>query len=194
MFSNAPAAIAPWGGRVASFGTNPIAFAAPNGDEPIVVDLSLSKVARGKVMIARQKGEAIPDGWAFDPSGAPTTDPAAALEGTMAPLGGAKGAALALMVEILAATLTGANHAFEATSFFDDRGPPPGVGQLVIVIDPAAFGGGFGERLGVLVRHVIGQPGTRLPGSRRFALREERRREGIPFNADLLAEIRARLG
>ena len=193
LFSNTPAAIAPWGGRVASFGTNPIAFAAPTSGEPLVVDLSLSKVARGKIMVAAQKGEAIPEGWAFGPDGAPTTDPAAALAGTMAPLGDAKGAALALMVEILAATLTGSNHAFEASSFFDDKGGPPRIGQLILAIDPAAFGGDFLARIEVLLRHAFGQEGTRLPGSRRLALRKKHRQEGFAVPAALYRQIVARL-
>ncbi len=108
MFANTPGAIAPWGGSKAVFGTNPIAFACPHpGAAPIVVDLSLSKVARGNIMAAKQRGEAIPDGWALDQEGKPTTDPDAALRGTMLPLGDAKGTALALMVELLAAGLTG---------------------------------------------------------------------------------------
>ena len=112
MFANTPAAIAPWGGAKPLFGTNPIAFACPlPGGAPIVVDLSLSKVARGNILDAAQKGEAIPQGWALDAQGKPTTDAKAALAGTMLPLGDAKGTALALMVELLAAGLTGANFA-----------------------------------------------------------------------------------
>jgi (2R)-3-sulfolactate dehydrogenase (NADP+) len=143
MFANTPGAIAPWGGAKAVFGTNPIAFACPlPGAAPIVVDLSLSKVARGNILAARQKGERIPAGWALDAAGAPTTDAEAALAGTMLPLGDAKGTALVLMVELLAAGLTGANFAADASSFLDDRGPPPGTGQLIVAFNPAAFGGG----------------------------------------------------
>ena len=98
-FSNSPSAMAPWGGSKGTFGTNPIAFACPLPDrEPIVVDLSLSKVARGKVMVAAQQGKPIPVGWALDRYGAPTTDAKAALAGMMLPAGGVKGAMLALMV------------------------------------------------------------------------------------------------
>src|SRR5882672_1901374 len=142
FFANGPAAMAPWGGNRAVFGTNPIAFACPlPGREPIVVDLSLSKVARGNVLAAAQKGESIPEGWALDADGRPTTDAKAALAGTMVPLGDAKGTALALMVELLAAGLTGANFAGEASSFLDAEGAPPGTGQLIIAFDPAAFAG-----------------------------------------------------
>src|SRR5690606_6671779 len=113
MFANSPAAMAPWGSNRPLFGTNPIAFAAPlGGKDPVVVDVSLSRVARGKIMAAAQKGTPIPEDWAFDAAGRPTTDPKAALAGTMAPLGDAKGTALALMVELLSAGLTGANYAY----------------------------------------------------------------------------------
>ena len=87
MFVNTPGAMAPWGGSKALFGTNPIAFACPlAGRAPLVIDLSLSKVARGNVMTAKQRGEPIPEGWALDDEGKPTTDPGAALRGTMLPM------------------------------------------------------------------------------------------------------------
>lgn len=119
MVANAPAAMAPFGGKHAVFGTNPIAFAAPRPDkEPLVVDLSLSRVARGKVMNALKAGEDIPEGWALDKDSNPTTSAEAALEGTMLPIGEAKGTALALMVETLAAVMTGAALSTQASSFF----------------------------------------------------------------------------
>jgi len=193
MFANAPAAMAPWGSNRPLFGTNPIAFAAPiAGADPLVVDISLSKVARGKIMAANQKGAPIPPDWAFDAEGRPTTDPKAALAGTMAPLGDAKGTALALMVELLAAGLVGANYAYEATSFFDDKGDPPGVGQTIICIDPAAFGGPTVlDRFAAMAAMVSDAPGARLPGRRRQALKEELLKEGIAVDQPLLAEIEA---
>jgi (2R)-3-sulfolactate dehydrogenase (NADP+) len=191
LFANTPGAIAPWGGAKAVFGTNPIAFACPlPGAAPIVVDLSLSKVARGNILAARQKGERIPEGWALDAAGAPTTDPEAALAGTMLPLGDAKGTALALMVELLAAGLTGANYAAEASSFLDADGPPPGTGQLIIAIDPDAFAGGVAH-FARLAEMIEAQPGTRLPGSRRLAARAKARRDGLAVSDVLLAEIAA---
>jgi (2R)-3-sulfolactate dehydrogenase (NADP+) len=189
LLANTPAAIAPWGGRRAVFGTNPVAFACPvEGAAPIVVDLSLSKVARGNIVAARQRGEAIPEGWALDAEGAPTTDPEAALAGTMVPLGEAKGTALALMVELLAAGLTGANYAAEASSFLDAKGPPPGTGQLIVAFDPGKFGGGAG-RFAALARSVEEQEGARLPGTRRLARRRTAERDGLEVSAALLAEI-----
>ena len=117
-FSNAPSAMAPWGGNRPLYGTNPIAFGAPRVDgEPLVIDLSLSKVARGKVMLAKKAGEPIPKGWALDPQGKPTTDADAAIAGSMVPAGDAKGASLALMVELLTAGLTGSHFGFQAGSF-----------------------------------------------------------------------------
>jgi (2R)-3-sulfolactate dehydrogenase (NADP+) len=181
LFANTPGAMAPWGGRRPVFGTNPIAFAAPlQGREPAVVDLALSRVARGPIVAAKQRGETIPQGWALDAEGNPTTDPDAALAGSMIPLGDAKGAALAFMVEVLAACLTGANLAFEASSFLDGEGPPPATGQLLLALDPAAFGHAqFGERIAALAEAIEQQPGARLPGVRRLANRAGAMREGI---------------
>jgi (2R)-3-sulfolactate dehydrogenase (NADP+) len=193
LFANTPAAIAPWGGSVGVFGTNPIAFACPlQGRAPVVVDLSISKVARGNILAAKQKGEQIPQGWALDKEGQPTTDPDAALQGTMLPLGDAKGTALALMVELLAAGLTGANFAAEASSFLDAKGPPPGTGQLIVAFDPAAFGGeGAMAHFGRLAEAIEAQPGARLPGSRRLEARRKAAEAGLSVADQLLADIRA---
>ena len=194
-FSNTPSAMAPWGGNSASFGTNPLAFGCPRGETPIVVDISLSKVARGKIMNAKQKGESsIPEGWALDKDGNPTTDPEAALKGTMVPMGDAKGAALALMVEILSASLTGSNHAFEASSFFEAEGPAPGIGQSFFLIAPEKMNPDFQQTLQRLVTHILGQSGTRLPGARRFALREEKKAGDMELPDALYEKIVARGG
>jgi (2R)-3-sulfolactate dehydrogenase (NADP+) len=194
-FGNSPAAIAPWGGRRALFGPNPIAFAGPRrrGAPPLVIDLSLSKVARGKVMLAAQKGEPIPEGWALDAEGRPTRDAKAALGGTMLPMGDAKGAALVLMVEIVAAALVGANFGFEASSFFDAAGGPPRVGQFFILIDPGRFAGdGFGARVETLCAAIGAEPGTRLPGARRLESRARAARDGIEIPDALHGDLRAR--
>lgn len=169
FFANTPEAIAPWGGNKAVFGTNPIAFAAPiPGRAPIVIDLAMSKVARGNILAAKQKGTTIPEGWAVDPQGKPTTDPAAALNGTMIAMGDAKGAALALMVEVLAAALVGSHLSMGASSFFEASGPPPATGQLMIAIDPSALGHAhFGAAVTRIAEAIESQPGARLPGARR---------------------------
>ncbi len=191
MFANTPAAIAPWGGTRALFGTNPIAFAAPVPNaEPIVVDLSLSMVARGRIMAAAQKGEPIPEDWATDENGQPTTDPAAALKGTMQPMGGAKGAALALMVELLAAGVTGASFAADASSFFDGEGSPPGTGQLLIAIDPTALGGeAITAHIGALAKAFEDNGAARLPGRRRQQIAREVAEHGITVDPELAREI-----
>ncbi len=179
MMANTPSAIAPWGAKEPIFGTNPIAFAAPRpGRGPLVVDMSLSKVARGKVMHAFKSGKPIPEGWALDAEGRPTTDPAAGLAGSMVPIGDAKGSVLALMVELLASVFTGASLSSEASSFFEAEGPPPGTGQFLLAIKPQD-GEAFGARIGALLELVAGLEGARLPGSRREAALERSRRSGI---------------
>ena len=191
MVANAPASMAPWGGKTPVFGTNPIAFAAPlPGEEPVVIDLALSKVARGKVMAARQQGAPIPADWAFDREGRPTTDAEEALAGTMIPAGDAKGAALALMVEILAAGLTGANYAFEASSLFDDKGAPPALGQTIIAINPAAMSAAdTAQRLALLAGEISRDPNVRLPGRRGQSLRRLALTEGITVEDEVIAAI-----
>ena len=182
MVANTPKAIAPWGAAEAQFGTNPIAFAAPRGRAPaLVMDLSLSKVARGKVMNASKSGQSIPEGWALDSAGNPTTDPAAALQGTMVPIGEAKGTALALMVETLAAVHTGSALSSAAGSFFNADGPPPRVGQFLLAIKPGqqADGEGFAGRFEQLLGEINAAEGARLPGQRRLKAREAAQSEGL---------------
>lgn len=195
VFGNSPAAIAPWGGSRALFGTNPIAFSCPRrGRAPLVIDLSLSKVARGKIMVAAKKAERIPEGWALDAEGHPTTDAEAAMGGTMLPMGEAKGAALVLMVEILSAVLTGSNCGFQASSFFTAEGPPPRVGQFFLVLKPACFAlDGFDDKLQVLLEAITEQAGCRLPGERRLSNRERARQEGVEIPDTLHDEMLARL-
>ncbi|MGI2033033.1 Ldh family oxidoreductase [Rhizobium panacihumi] len=192
MFANAPAAMAPWGGKTPLYGTNPIAFAVPvAGADPLVIDLALSKVARGKVMAAHQKNARIPDDWAFDADGNPTTDAAEALKGTMAPAGGAKGAALALMVEVLAAGLTGANFSYQASSLFDEHGPAPSLGHMIIAIDPNAAAGGATERMAALATEMAREEGVRLPGRRGRGLRQTALEAGLTIEDDVMAAITA---
>lgn len=193
VFGNTPKAMAFYGGKRAMLGTNPLAFAAPvAGAAPLVVDLALSVAARGKIVAAQKAGKDIPPGWAVDRDGAPTTDPTAALAGTLSPIGGAKGGALALMVEILGAALTAGAFGWEASSFFDAEGAPPDMGHLFIAIDPGpASGGAFGARMATLAAAMAEEPEVRLPGSRRLAARARARSEGLAVPPALLAEIRA---
>ena len=194
-FVNAPAAIAPWGGTTPLFGTNPIAFAAPRSNgAPVVIDQSSSVVARGEVMLKARQSLPIPATWGFDPQGKPTTDPAAVLKGgSMAPAGGYKGAGLALIVEVLAAALTGANLSFSASSLADNEGGPPRIGQFFIAIDPAAFGGAaFADRMQALCEAILSQAGTRLPGDRRNASKARTAREGIRIGRQLFDDLARR--
>lgn len=192
MFANAPAAIAPWGGQVPIFGTNPIAFAVPRRDGmPLVIDLSLSKVARGKVMNAKKTGQSIPLGWALDSAGQPTTDPEAALAGSMLPMGDAKGTALVLMVEIMAALFTGANISADSGSFFTADGAPPRVGQFLMAFDPGSKTPEFLDRLEGLLAMILAQDNTRLPGDRRNAVRSAAQAEGILVPRQYLDAARA---
>lgn len=188
MFANTPEAIAPWGGKRAVFGTNPIAFAAPLlGRPPLVIDMSLSKVARGNILKARQQKKPIPEDWALDKDGKPTTDPEAALAGTMVAMGGAKGSALALMVEAMAAGMTSAQFAFEASSFLNAEGPPPNTGQLLVAFDPVAFAGErYGMRMAALVAEIESQEGARLPGTRRLENRERVADAGLVLPQSLI--------
>ena len=195
MVANTPAAIAPWGGNRPLYGTNPIAFAAPRaGQDPLVIDLSLSVVARGKVMNAKKTGQSIPDGWALDKDGQSTTDPNAALDGgTMVPIGEAKGTALALMVEILAASLTGANTSADMPSFFAPSGPSANAGQFLIVIKPNDISG-FTARIEALLNNIAETPGARLPGTRRIDARNHARAQGLNVASQYIADIQALLG
>lgn len=193
-FGNSPAAMPAWGGKHALFGTNPIAAVFPRASQPpLVIDLSLSEVARGKLMVAAKEGRSIPAGWALDKEGNPTTDPKAGLEGMMLPAGGVKGAMLALMVELLCCALTGAAFGFEADSFFTDEGNRPRIGQAFLVIDPAALAGTevFQERLEALVAAMLQDPEVRLPGYRRLALAQRAQAEGAEVPDALLKQFEA---
>jgi (2R)-3-sulfolactate dehydrogenase (NADP+) len=194
---NSPAAMAAAGGRRPLFGTNPIAAVFPRRGKPtIVIDLSLSEVARGKLMVAAKEGRAIPLGWALDADGQPTTDPKAGLEGSMLPMGGTKGAMLAFIVEVIVTALTGAAIGYEASSFFVDEGNRPRLGQAFLVIDPDALAGrdAFLERIETLLAEMAKEQGVRVPGARRRALAEGAEARGVDIPAALLSELERRAG
>jgi (2R)-3-sulfolactate dehydrogenase (NADP+) len=196
-FANSPAAMPAAGGRHPIFGTNPVAAAFPRrAHDPLLIDLSLSEVARGKVMVAARAGQPIPQGWALDADGNPTTDAQAALEGSMLPVGAVsspKGAMLALVVELLVTAVIGARFGFEASTFFVDEGNRPGIGQAFIVVDPAALAGSehYLDRVEVLIDEMLKDDGVRLPGARREALRRAAERDGVEVSDALLAQLRA---
>jgi (2R)-3-sulfolactate dehydrogenase (NADP+) len=182
------------GGRRPLFGTNPIAATFPRRDaDPVLVDLSLSEVARAKLMIAAKEGRPIPLGWALDADGVPTTDPAAGMAGAMLPSGGAKGALLALVVELLVTALTGAAIGSEASSFFVDEGNRPRIGQAFLVIDPDALAGRatYFARVEVLLAEIANDPGTRIPGARRADLARQAQASGIEVPDTLASALEA---
>jgi (2R)-3-sulfolactate dehydrogenase (NADP+) len=192
-FTNSPAAMPVPGGRRALMGTNPVAAAFPRrGADPLVVDMALSQVARGKIMVAAKNGTPIPEGWALDAEGNPTTDAKAALGGAMLAVGGDKGALLALVVELLCCALTGAAFGFEADSFFVDAGNRPRLGQAILAVDPGALAGSdaFLDRVETLVAAMQADAGVRLPGARRAGLEASAATAGIEIPEPLLASLR----
>jgi (2R)-3-sulfolactate dehydrogenase (NADP+) len=193
-FSNAPGAMPAWGGSRPLFGTNPVAAVFPRANAaPLLIDLSLSQVARGKIMVAARDGKPIPEGWATTADGQPTTNPRAALEGMMLPFGGAKGAMLALMVELLCAALSGAQFGAEAGSFLTEAGPRSRVGHLFWLLDPDALAGtrAYRERVETLIELMLADPEVRLPGYRRHDLASASETTGITLSRGLFDQITA---
>ena len=187
-YVNAPASMAPWGGHEAVFGTNPIACAIPRrGAPPVIIDQASSVIAKSEIMVHAREGKAIPDGWALDAEGRSTIDPKAALDGgTMLPVGEHKGAGLALMVEAIAAGVTGSNFSFEASSFADNKGGAPRTGQFFIALDPDRFlGADFKDRIEMLFSRIISQQGSRLHGYARIDSRRRTKEEGVSISKSL---------
>ncbi|APC14339.1 lactate dehydrogenase [Pseudomonas frederiksbergensis] len=194
---NSMTCVVPHGADRPLFGTNPIAFAAPRaGAEPIVFDLATSAIAHGDVQIAARKGERLPPGMGVDSLGQPTQDPKAILEGgALLPFGGHKGSALSMMVELLAAALTGGNFSFEFDWSNHPGAKTPWTGQLLIVIDPSkAAGQSFAERSEELVRQMHGVGLRRLPGDRRHRERAKTLAGGIALDAQTLEQLRELAG
>ncbi len=190
-FTNSPSAINAWGGKRAFYGTNPVAAIFPrNNAEPIVVDLSLTEVTRGKIMVYAKEGKPIPPGWAVDKDGNPTTDAKAALSGSLNAIGGVKGAALALMVEVLCVGLTGAAFSFENDSYFES-GNKPRIGHAILTIDPGALAGSdaYFSRLEVMINAMLRDEGVRLPGVRRQKLVAAARAQGLQIGDTQVTEL-----
>ena len=197
-FANSPAAMPAPGGRHPIFGTNPIAALFPRrSGEHLMIDFSLSEVARGKVMVAAKEGRSIPLGWALDGNGEPTTDAKAALEGSMLPIGSVssvKGGMLALIVELLVTALIGAQFGYEADSFFVDEGNAPRIGQSFLLIDPGALAGqeSYQARIEVLINEMLVDDGVRLAGQRREKLLQQAMKAGVDVaqaQLDLMARL-----
>ena len=195
-FAASPAYMAPPGGRVPVLGTNPVACAVPNSgpgpDGPaLLIDQSASTVAMTHLMVARDAGRPIPEGWALDADGRPTTDPAEGLAGSLTPAAGPRGFNVALIVEVLSATLGGGALGIDAPSVTDAAGPPPGLALTLLAIDPARFAPGFAGRIARLAAAIETQPGARLPGAGRAAARAAAARDGIAVDAGLLGRVEA---
>jgi LDH2 family malate/lactate/ureidoglycolate dehydrogenase len=197
--TNALPVMAPWGGTERLLGINPLGVAIPAGNEwPIVYDAAFSGSSHGKIRVYRQRGQQLPEGWALDADGRPTTDPAVAIDGLLAPIGGYKGTALAMIMGILSSMLSGAAY---GTELGDLRvGPQPGQdGHFLLAINVAAFTDvdRFKQRVDAAIRQI--HDGRRAPsvdrlyapGELEFANERANRRDGIPLNAATLADVRS---
>ncbi|MEM9761112.1 MAG: Ldh family oxidoreductase [Pseudomonadota bacterium] len=185
--------VAPAGGTKPFYGTNPLAFAFPRTDgPPLAFDMATAAMARGDIMLHARDGAPLPPGVGIGPDGAPSTDPKTVLEGAQLPFGGYKGAAIALMVELLAGAVAGDLFSFEAGAKGPKDGGPPEGGEFLIAIDPGRFGHGDGwkARAEGFFSALAAIEGTRLPGARRHGNRSERSAAGAPIPVALLAEVR----
>lgn len=189
--------VAPEGGTQPVFGTNPLAFAWPRpGGLPFVFDFATSAIARGDIELHAKEDKPIPPHWAIDASGAPTTDPNAALRGAMRTFGGHKGSALAAMIELLGGALIGDMTSIESMAFDDGVGATPCHGELVIALDPKVFLGDdleAGLARGERMLDAICAQGARLPSQRRFDARARSIANGVRIPARLYGEIVALL-
>jgi LDH2 family malate/lactate/ureidoglycolate dehydrogenase len=193
--------MAPWGGIDLLLSTNPIAIAVPTqkGQPIVLLDMATTVAAYGKVKLAAQRGESIPEGWMIDRSGKPILDPAQAGEGSLLPIGDYKGYGLALMISLLAGTLNGAAVGKETIDFNACHDGVTNTGQALIAVDPDAFGERtlFIERVATVVRDI--QDSNTLPGVDRIRIPGEgadrsistRQRDGIPVSSELLKALNA---
>lgn len=194
---NGAAAVAPWGGTVPFFGTNPIAVAAPGGSEtPVVLDMSTAVVARGKIRRAARMKERIPLGWALDERGAPTTDPEAAMKGTLLPIGGPKGYGLAFFVDLICGLLSGSKYGRDVKTFHKPRGPT-GVGVAMAAVDISRFMplDEFGALIDEHVKAVRnsnkaqGNDRIYLPGEIEAEKERDARTRGVELDASVIQAV-----
>lgn len=186
-------AVAPAGGTRPLFGTNPMAFGWPrSGELPYVFDFATSVAARGEIELHRRAGKPIPEGWAVDTEGQPTTDPDLALAGAMLPFGGHKGSAISTMIELLGGAMIGDLTSVEALEALGTTTLLPRHGELILAFDPERFGTGRSgdprERAEALFEAILGQ-GARLPSQRRFSARARSEAEGIRLTAAELEQL-----
>ncbi|MDQ3911725.1 MAG: Ldh family oxidoreductase [Actinomycetota bacterium] len=196
--TNSPPGIAPWGGKRAYFGTNPIAFGFPTRQKPpVIVDMSSSVVARGRIIFAAKQGLPIPEGWAIDEEGVGTTDPEDALKGAVLPLGGAKGYALALAVEIMSGVLSGAAFGPHVNNLYKEGKPPANVGHSFILLDVSSWipADEYYERMEQFLWEIKTSPRAKgveeilYPGERRYRTYLENQEKGIPLPEAVREEL-----
>ncbi|PID64997.1 MAG: hypothetical protein CR977_02575 [Gammaproteobacteria bacterium] len=191
-FTSAPASIAPAGGSKPVIGTNPFSLATPDGKGAVsmLIDQSSSVIAKSELVKRNNAGESIPEGWALDANGQPTTDPAAGLQGSMVPIAGYKGVGIGPLVEVMAAVLSGAVLGLNASPFAGTAGGPPNTGQLFIAIDPDKLSGQqFYASMETLLNSITEQQGTMIHGSNRLAQRAYHDTHGVAVNNILLEKI-----
>lgn len=198
MTCNTPPFVAPTGGLEAKIGTNPLCFAIPTGREyPLVLDMAISP-AVGKIRVALQKGEKIPEGWALDKYGQPTTDPQAALDGVVLPVGGPKGYGLGLVVDVLSGVLSGGNYGSRITHPLLDFDHIPNLGNFILVlnIEKVMYLSLFKERLERLIEDIKSGkklPGVTdiyIPGELEYRMSQRGLKEGIPVNKENYKELK----
>lgn len=187
------ATVAPTGGTKALLGTNPFAFGWPRpGQAPYVFDFATSVAARGEIELYRRAGKPLPEGWAIDVNGAPTTDPGQALAGAMLPFGGHKGSAIATMIELLAAAMIGDLTSAEALDHLGTTTLAPRHGELILAFDPVRFARGGSvdpfARAETLFEAITDQ-GARLPSQRRYAARASADKDGIALRDEDMAML-----
>lgn len=190
-FVNSAPYVAPAGGKQPFFGTNPMSFAWPRaGGRAMVWDQASSMMARGEIQIAKRDGHPLPEGAGIDKDGNPTTDPTEILAGAQLAFGGYKGAAIAMMVDLLVGPLMGEVTSIEAGEQDNGDGGPATGGELILAIDPTKFGGpGAIERGEAMFARLAAMDGVRLPGDRRHAARQTTPETGIEIPDALHATI-----
>ena len=186
-------AVAPAGSNEALFGTNPLSFAWPRpGHNPVVYDMATASMAMGDVQIAARDGREVPLGTGLDANGQPTTDPAEIAKGVLLPFGGYKGSAIAMMVELLAAGMTGEQFSFEARDTDNKDGGPPRGGEMIIGMSPAIIAGdGWQDHVEGFVQKLSNIDGVRMPGARRHKNRMDKGPR--PINLALIETINSLL-
>ena len=200
VMSNASQTMPPTGGVRPFIGTNPLAVGVPSGEElPFILDMATSVVARGKIIVAAQKGESIPLGWAIDKDGNPTTDAEAALEGSVLPLGGAKGYGISMFIDILCGVLTGAGFGKYVNNMYENWEEPQNVGHLFIAIDIERFipVESFKSRMDRYIRELKEEPKAPgveeilIPGEIEHRRTLERQANGIELPLKVAEELDA---